>query len=287
MRRQGWGPNTLKPGDHVRVTGNSTRNGSPMVTIGTVEFINPETGEVTGQVGRVVEQEEYAEASVKIIPMMLADGIPNLTGTWTGPPRKRRGNAAGGGRGNEGGRRAGPASPEGIAKEPAYTEYAAALQAAFDPINDPSVQCEPPGLVRQAAHTPHPITIEQHYDHVVIAYEEYAGSRTVYFDDRDMTGGEKTHLGQSVARYSDGKLIIESENMKANLSGSGGYALSDKTTTVETYYRTPDQDGQSMLRMDMAINDPEYLTEPWAMSYIRLYAPDYEFVEVLCEKPLQ
>lgn len=295
MRSQGWGPDTLKAGDYVRVTGNSTRNGSPMVTISTVEFVNADTGEVAGQAGQGVEQVEYAAAATAIMPMTLADGIPNLTGIWTGPPRNRGNAAMGGGMDGAamgaagmggGARTAGPASPEGIAEEPAYTAEAAALQAAFDPVNDPAVQCEPPGLVRQAAHTPHPVKIEQYDDRVVIHYEEYAGIRTVYFDDRDMMGGEKTDLGQSIARYEDGKLIIESKNLKANLSGSGGYALSDETTTVETYYRTPDQDGRSTFRMDMAINDPKYLTEPWAMSYIRLYAPDSEFIEVECEKPL-
>lgn len=209
------------------------------------------------------------------------------------PPPRDRGNGAMGrgadrgmGGGMGGARVAGPASPEGIAKEPAYTEEAAKLQAAYDPINDPQVQCEPPGLVRQAAHTPHPVKIEQYDDRVVITYEEYGGVRTVYFDNREMTGSEKTHLGQSTARYEDGKLIIESENMKANLSGSGGYALSDEASTVEAYYRTPDQDGRSTFRMDMVINDPKYLIEPWTMSYIRRYAPDYEFLEVECEKPL-
>ncbi len=298
MRRQGWDADTLIEGDYIKITGNSTRNGSPMVTIGTVEYVNADTGEVIGQVAQGAEQEDYFDAAPEIIPMELADGIPNLTGIWTGPARNRGGDAAeggmGGGMGGEGGmgggmggvRVAGPASPEGIAEEPAYTEEAAALQAAYDPANDPQVQCELPGLVRQAAHTPHPVKIEQFDDRVVISYEEYAGVRTVYFDDRDLVGGEKTDLGQSIARYEDGKLFIESENMKGNLSGSGGYALSDQTTTVETYYRMPDQEGRSTFRMDMAINDPEYLTEPWSMSYIRLYAPTYEFIAVECEKPL-
>lgn len=288
MRRRGWDGDTVNEGDLVRITGNSTRNGSPMVSMDTLEFIDPVTGEVIGEPNEdaVVD----GDANVTSIAMTLADGKPNVSGSWT------RANNNGGGNGGMGGGMGGgvgggmgmggPASPQGIAEEPTFTELGAELQAAFDPVNDPQVQCEPPGIVRQAGYTPHPARLEQNDDHVVLSYEEYGSVRTVYFDDRDLIGGEHTHLGQSIARYEGDTLVIETTHLKENLSGAGGYALSDQTTTVETYQRLADVDGRSMLRLDMIINDPLHLAEPWSQAWIKGYTHDYEFIPVECEKPL-
>ena len=314
-RRDGWGTDTIKAGDFVKITGNSTRNGSPMVSMEDIKFVDAATRQVIGEPG----SDSVAEVNEgpTTIPLTFANGIPNLTAAW-GRVFNNRGAAnapitpevSNGGMGDgmgppDGGMGMGamegpppdnitvgtrrppsPASPGGIAEEPAYTEAAAALQASYDPINDPQVQCEPPGLVRQAHYTPHPVRIEQHADHVVLSYEEYGGVRTIYFDDRDIVGGDKTHLGQSTARYEGQKLIIESNNLKANLSGASGYALSDQLTTVETYYRLEDDNGRSVLRLDADIYDPGHLTEPWKMSWIKSHLGNYEFIPVECEKPL-
>jgi len=275
MRQRGWDKETLKAGDLIRITGNSSRNGSPMVSTGTINFIDPDSGAIVGTPGGDANQELDV---VLLSPLVRADGLPNLSGAWTmregqrvGPPPEIRGMGPTG----MGGRRTIP-----------LNEIGAALQAKFDPANDPQVQCEPPGLVRQAATTPHPLKIEQYPDHVVIAYEEYAGVRKIYFDERDLIGGEHSHLGQSIARYDEQKLVIESTHLKANLTTPGGYALSDQTTTVETYYRKQDADGRSVLAMEMVITDPGHLSRPHIANWEKFYHGDYEFIEVDCQKPL-
>ena len=286
MRRQGWDANTLEQGDYIKVTGNSTRNGSPMVSMGSINFVDPRTGAVLGSPGT---DERVAEATAQI-PMLLADGRPNLSGAWgrgggnqrpanAGDGPGDRGAAGPGGDGREGreGRGGGLAMP--------YNEIGAALQAEFDPVNDPQVQCEPPGLVRQVG-TPHPVRIEQFDDHVVISFEEYGGVRTIYFDDRDLVGGEHSHLGQSIARYEGETLVIETTHLRANLTNPGGNGLSDQTTTIETYSRLADANGSSGLNMEMVITDPGHLTEAWTRSWQKYYSADYEFIEVDCHKPL-
>lgn len=275
MRREGWDRDTLKKGDLIRVTGNSTRNGSPMVSMETVNFINPNTGMVEGSPGTGVRA-AYASA---IVPMQLEDGRPNLSGAWAragrgGRPPGAEGQPAGGpGRGA-----GGPAVP--------YNEVGAALQAQYDPLNDPQVQCEPPGVVRQAGFTPHPVRLQQFDDHVVISYEEYGGVRTIYFDDRDLVGGEHTHLGQSIARYEGQSLVVETTHLLGNLTGPQGNYVTDQTTTLETYTRLPDANGSSVLGMEMVITDPGHLTEPWIMSWQKSFTPNYDFIEVDCHKPL-
>lgn len=263
-RGEGWDRDTLSEGDYIRVTGNSTRNGSPMISMNaseSVELVNPMTGAVVGIPGgpRLERQ------AVLYMPLQLANGVPNFSGAWTESAIPRVGRV----------------------RPMDYNEAGAALQADYDPVNDPQVWCEPPGLIRQASFTPHPVRIEQYDDRVVISYEEYGGVRTVYFDKRDMVGGEKSHLGQSWARYEGQKLIIESNNLLPNLSTGFGNALTDETTTVETFYRNDTDEGRALLNMDLVATDPGHLLTPWTMSWSKYAEEDYEFIEVECEAPLR
>jgi hypothetical protein len=122
---------------------------------------------------------------------------------------------------------------------------AAAIQATFDMINDPSYSvCADQGLVRQAS-TVKPLRITQHSDRVVFDYEEGAVQRVVYFDGHGpSSNGRKTNLGQSIARYENGALIIETSQLLNNLTGVFGNELSDQHSTVETYRRNDDENGR-------------------------------------------
>ena len=267
MRNQGWDRDTLSEGDYIRITGPSTRNGSPMVSMqedDSVTFVDPATGEVVGAPGAASVEKE----GVFNMALQLPNGLPNFSSAWTGEATGRVGRP--------------------ILHVPPmdYNEIGAALQAEFDPINDPQVQCKPPGLVRQAGFSPHPVRIEQYDDHVVLRYEEYAGLRTVYFDDRDLVGGEHTHLGQSIARYEGQNLIIETSHLLPNLSATTGNPLTDQTTTVETYYRQDKPNGRAVLRLDLVATDLGYLLTPWTISWSKYAENDYEFIKVECEKPL-
>ncbi len=297
LRQVGWSRTTLQEGDYIRITGNTSRNGSPMVSMGTVEVLDPESGAVL-RVPGTEENSSYAavETGKNTVPMTLDNGLPNLTGYWVmgsmgrpsdsesagGPPPGGMGAPEAG---VDRGERAG--GPPNAAEGPApYNEVAAAIQAEVDLADDPQVQCELPGLVRQAGFTPHPVRIEQFDDRVVISYEEYGGVRTVYLDKRDMVGGEKTNLGQSWARYEEDKLIIVTNNLLSNWSSPMGQILSDQVSTVETYSRLPDVNGTSVLSMRMVITDPLYLTDTWSMAWQKYYSEGYEFIPVACEKPL-
>jgi hypothetical protein len=267
LRNSGWDKNTLSKGDMIRVTGPSTRNGSPMVSMqddGSIELLDPETGAAAGS---SLWGEEAERPSISR-PLRLANGWPNMTGAWTGESTGREG------------------SPIDNVPPFAYNEIGAAIQAEFDPANDPQVHCEPPGLVRQAGFTPHPVRIQQFSDRVLISYEEYGGVREIYFDDREHSSDEKTHLGQSIAHYDGQKLIIESKNLLPNLSATNGNLLSDQATTVETYYREDTAEGRAILKMDLVATDPGYLRDPWKFTWGKYAEDDYEFIPVECEVPL-
>ena len=263
LRNAGWNAETIQVGEHVRISGQAGRDGKPMISMGNVEVLDPETRAVLRNPALRRAEGQVAATEIQSIPLLLADGRPNLTGAWVQ------------GRGGPGFRNH---------RAPPFNEAGTALQAQWDPVDDPQVACEDPSLVRQAGFTPHPVRIEQYDDRVVISYEEYGGVRTIYFDDRDISDDYRP-LGQSVARYEGDRLIIESTHIPGNPTGTPGNRLSDQTTTVETYRRLDDPTQGSMVEMEMIINDPGYLTEPWEMVWKKLCRENYEFIPVECHVP--
>jgi len=93
MRRLGWSRESLKPGDLVRIHGDSTHDGSPMVSIERAAILDPETRAVRVDLSSDRNNEVQAD-TIDTLPMKLADGRPNLTGSCpsrppdhSGPPR--------------------------------------------------------------------------------------------------------------------------------------------------------------------------------------------------------
>ena len=267
LRESGWSNQTIQRGETLRITGRAGRDNRPMIQMGTVEVIDPDTRVVLRNPS--VERgfgESYAGV-VSPIPLTLADSRPNLTGAWVQ------------GRGGPGFRNH---------RAPPFNEVGTALQAQWEPADDPQVACEDPGLVRQAGFTPHPVRITQNDDHVILEYEEYGGRRVIYFDDPDSRARDEelTRLGRSRARYEGDALVMESTHMPGNPTGTSGNRLSDQTTTVETYRREDDPEQGPMVEMKMIIHDPGHLSEPWEMVWKKRYTDNYEFIPVECHTPL-
>ena len=266
LRSAGWSSESIQLGEHVRITGRAGRDNKPMISMGNVEVLDPETRVVLRNPAVRGFPAEQDNAEIISIPLLLADGRPNLSAAW--------------GRG-----RGGPSFRNHRA--PPFNEAGDAMQEQWDPAGDPQVACEDPSLPRQAGYTPHPVRIEQFDDHVVISYEEYGGVRTIYLDGRDAgnAGNELVPLGRSVGRYEDDRLIIESTHIPAGPTGQYGNQLSDQTTIVETYRRLDDPTQGPMVEMEMIINDPTHLYEPWEMVWKKLYTENYEFIDVECHAP--
>ena len=266
MRRRGWTAETIQPGQYLRFSGREARNGVPMVLLGTIAELNPADGSLV----RNVEGESDYDEPVGSAPLALtlSDGRPNFTGAWTMGP---------GGMGMGG--------PPGDRTPPPYNQAGTAAAAAFDPISDPVVACEPPGLVRQAGFTPHPVRMTQLEDRVILEYEEYGGRREILLNAPEPEGADHSNLGHSTARYEGETLVIESNRLLENYTNPNGNPVSDRITTVETYQRMDDPDVGAALAMQMVITDPVYMTGPWTLRWRKYYTPGYEFIRVDCRVP--
>ena len=262
LRRGGWSNDTFQIGDIVQITGDRTHDGSPMTSIDAVQVLSP-TGEILREPHEVTEEQGYVKAAP--MSLTLADGRPNLGGAWT-----RHGMGLG--------------RPPGA--QVSFTETGQAAQSLFTQATDPQVFCDAPGLVRQAGMTPHPVRITQLDDRVIFEYEEYAGYREIFFDERNFLG-YKTHLGDSIARYEGDALIIESRNLLSNPSSPGGQVLSDQTSTTEVYTRVDSETFGPVIRIQMIAKDPAWVDGELIFDNIKMSAGEYEFIENDCRPPLR
>lgn len=276
LRRTGWFRDSIQVGQNLRVTGMESRQGRPMIFVateywdgGAILEVNPADGSVVRALSGASERITDGSIPSQIsLSLTLSDGRPNFTGHW-----KKLDSV-----------HAVDASPG--RNNPLLNNRAKLQQAGFDPVNDPSyTACAPHGLVRQASSI-QPLRIMQYVDRVVFDYEEGAAQRVVYLGERQShTNGNKTDLGDSIARYEGETLVVESSQLLSNLTGILGNALSDQHTTVETYRRVDDGIGPA-LEMSMMVVDETVLTGLWDISWKKYYAAGYVFTEVDCRLPL-
>ena len=291
MRRRGWSKDTFSVGEKIRVTGDRTHDGSPMTSIDDVYVLDE-----AGQVVRTLSEQGTTNSTVaantesgvndateggpgaggppgpiqasfvKAAPMdlTLADGRPNLSSSWS-----RHGMGLG--------------RPPSSTVE--FNEAGKKAQDLFVTAVDPQVFCDAPGLIRQAGMTPHPVTIVQYDDRVEFSWEEYGGSRTVYFDDRDFKG-YKTRLGDGIARYEGDSLIIETTNLLSNPTSPVGDLTSDEVTLTEIYSRVDSDKYGPVLRIQAIAKGP-WIDGEMVFDSIKMSVGDYEFIENDCQEPLR
>lgn len=268
FRRWGWTEDTLEEGQYVRLVGRKARHGGPMILLeradiegGSLLEVNPADGSLV----RVLTgpKPDQTPGDLVVPPLTLADGRPNLSGTWL-------------------------AVEPGSGPRPAAAQFNAtgqALQDAFDPTKDPAyTRCEPRSIVGDITAI-QSVRVTQNEDYVVLEYEGPGTRRLVYLDGREARSTEHTRLGQSIARYEDDALVIETNQLLGGLSNGRGNALSDAMSLIETYRRADDADNAA-LELKVVITDPGHLAAPWELGWRKLQTHDYEFASVDCRPPV-
>jgi hypothetical protein len=149
---------------------------------------------------------------------------------------------------------------------------------AFD--NDPKLHCQPYGLVRQVMN-PLPMVISRDGEHLLFRYEEWSLLRTVYMDGRTHPQYRTPSLlGHSVGRIEDGVLIIETARVTPDRISDGSQAgYSVELTAVERYTI---RENPRRLELELTIEDPVTLTEPYRMVKTWLATPGVDLVEDSC-----
>ena len=223
--------------------------------------LDPTDGSVIRKVVGTVQDVE-APTEIATLPLRLENGRPNLSGTWLGGPR--------------GGR-----------TPPPFNAAGAALQADFDALNDPAfATCSDPDSCARRRLPP----IRCGSCSTTIA--SCSSTRSTAAAARFIWTGaarKRPSIPVLVATWratEDDALVIESSQLLAKLASGGGNALSDQTTTVETYRRVDDPEVGPMIHMNMEIAD-RASHRAVERQLAEIFAPDgLDFIEVDCRLPL-
>lgn len=163
-----------------------------------------------------------------------------------------------------------------------------ALMDGNSEANDTNLECHPYDYVRSATN-PLPFQIVRNDDTLTISYEEWNRTRIVYLDGRAFPEPlEATSLGYSIGRFEDDALVIETRGVIAStyapitINAAGGH--SDQLSGVERYTVTPGD--TPMLTLELTLEDPGTLTEPYVYYKRWIATPDIELLTDSCaDKP--
>jgi hypothetical protein len=216
-----------------------------------------------------------------------ADGHPDLTGNWAGPPLAITGSGT---------RRCGPTQVPGGGINPEvgcktgqdnfWVDYEWISPSRFGPSRpnykpeywdkiqeldqwtnkyDPVMTCQPLGIPRQGT----PTRIIQTATDIIFFYNEYSdyGGGNYEYRDIPIDGRarpktvESYYYGLSIGKWEGDTLVIDSTNFTdTTWLGRGGLFHSADMHIIEKLTRVGDE-----IRYDMTIEDPDSFIEPWVM----------------------
>ena len=159
------------------------------------------------------------------------------------------------------------------------TEAGRTVLAAWNPENDPALQCIPPGLPT-AMDNPYPIEFVDRGDVIDFRLEEWDGLRTIYLEG----GGDpvQPRMGRSVGRWEGRTLVVETTDMDWRYVDDLGTPQSEDAVIEERF--TLSEDG---VRLDWIarITDPVNFTEPVVMEGAWTWVPGHEIKPFNCALP--
>ena len=173
----------------------------------------------------------------------------------------------------------------GMAREEMKSHLTPPSLEIFDKINDetdPTLNCEPYGFAREIVNAL-PIKISKDGANLVIEYEEWSEKRTIYMDGSDHPKEiTPTMMGHSTGRYDNGALVVDTVALAPDIFypaySGGGYSEQAHATERYTVAESPRR-----LQVEVTIEDPKMLTEPYTFRKVWLHTPDLELVHDSCK----
>ena len=159
------------------------------------------------------------------------------------------------------------------------TEAGQAALAAWNPENDPALQCIPPGLPT-AMDNPYPIEFVDRGDVIDFRLEEWDGLRTIYMEGEG--DPVQPRMGRSVGRWEGRTLVVATTDMDWRYVDDLGTPQSEDAVIEERF--TLSEDG---VRLDWTarITDPVNFTEPVVMEGAWTWVPGHEIKPFNCALP--
>ncbi len=246
--RSGWARDSLMPGDRISVRAHPARESGRYSAL--LLSLEKEDGTVLEQT--IGDSQPTASAS-------------DLSGVWKGslPP---------------------PADFIEQLHAIPLKEKGAAARDEFDSyLNNPAAMCIAyPSPLTIAATTAYLSEIQLSGDVIVIRNEFFDVERTVFMDGRGHSeNDERTTQGHSVGRWEGTTLVVDTTQFADHRSPYGnGVPSGAQKHVVEKY--TLSEDGDRVM-IDIFMEDPEYLAEPFTSTLEWTYRPDLRLLRFDCD----
>jgi hypothetical protein len=144
-------------------------------------------------------------------------------------------------------------------EQPPLTASAAAVRAAFDPLeDDPTQNCAPKGMP-YVMEQPYPIELVKDGDDVLLRMEEYDTVRRIKMSSAAPSNSGATLLGDSRGRWDGEVLVVTTTNLGYRWFNGTGIPLGPDAAIEERF--TLNDDG-SRLDYTMTVADPMTFTQP-------------------------
>jgi len=161
-----------------------------------------------------------------------------------------------------------------------YTPAAQRAVDAYHYLDDPSLRCVSPGLVRISG-WPYPLEIVQNDTQVTILYESFHEVRRVFIDGRGYPESlPHRALGYSLGHWEGSTLVVETKMLTAGYVDLAGQPLSESSRVVERMSLS--DDGQ-VLRSELTLYDPENYRRPITRHRSWRREPDLVILEYDCD----
>lgn len=246
MIRSGWSADMVAPGDTVVIRAHPERSGRHRAILNTMETAD-------GRLWMQVENDPEVTATAS-----------SINGIWRGHSQYR--------------------ARQGTNQS--LTPAAEAAYAVFDYIRDsPVADCvapPPPFLIGTVTYLN---GIEVLNDRVILRNEYFDQTRIVYTDGRDHPQNpEPTNEGHSIGSWQGDVLVVDTVAFTNHPSGNGrGIPSGNQKHMVEHYSLS--EDGSRVL-VDIYVEDPEFLVEPFEGRTEMVYAPNLELFRYNCDPVL-
>jgi len=243
MQRSGWTAELLSPGDLITVRAHPERTGRRRAILNTLE---------TSDGGLWSQIERDAEAT---------EGAATLAGVWKGIQSTSL-----------------YRQMAGMAVTPAAEAARASYDAQTD---DPNVRCiaNPPPFLNSSANYLTGIEILE--DRIILRNEFLDAMRTVYTDGRSHPeNGERTVQGHSIGSWDGETLVVDTTLLADFPEGNGrGVPSGAQKHVVERFSLS--EDGTRAI-VDVLIEDPEYLVEPFNGRTEMIFVPHLQLYRYGC-----
>ena len=166
------------------------------------------------------------------------------------------------------------AGPGGLPAQLPLTAAARAARTAWDPANDPTMQCIASGMpAAMRISPPHPIDFIEQEDNIVLRLELFDIVRTIHMDaEADAAEQPPTALGYSVGHWEGSTLVVRTTRINwPYFDHIGTISQSDAVEMNERF--TVSDDGNRLV-YDLTVSDPATFTQPVSGRWTLVWRPD-------------